>query len=123
VLHEQVIILTIETKHVPHVSEAERMMVKPLENGIHVMTLTYGFMEEPNVQQTLAAAKVEGLNLNPQEVTFFVNRATAVASKLPGMARWRDKMSAFMSHNAATATDYFSLPPGRVIEIGSRVEF
>ena len=47
----------------------------------------------------------------------------AVASKLPGMAQWRDKMFAFMSHNAATATDYFSLPPGRVIEIGSRVEF
>lgn len=107
----------------PRVPESERMMVRPPENGIHVMTLTYGFMEEPNVQQTLATAKVEGLNLNPQEVTFFVNRATAVASKLPGMAQWRDKMFAFMSHNAATATDYFSLPPGRVIEIGSRVEF
>jgi KUP system potassium uptake protein len=123
VLHEQVIILTVETKYVPHVPEGERLMVEPLGDGMHIMTLTYGFMDEPDVQQTLAAAKVEGLNLNPQEVTFFVSRAAAIASKLPGMARWRDRIFAFMSRNAATATDYFCLPPARVIEIGSRVEF
>ena len=123
VLHEQVVLLTIETKQKPHVPEAERMEIAPLGDGVHRMKLSYGFMEEPEVPKALEAIKVEGLNLNPQEVTFFVNRETAIASKLPGMALWRDKLFSFMLTNSTSATDYFCLPPTRVIEIGARVEF
>jgi len=123
VLHEKTVLLTIETKQKPHVPEAERLELVPLSDGIYRMKLSYGFMEEPIVPKALAGVKFEGLNLNPQEVTFFVNRETTIASNIPGMALWRDKLFSFMLSNATTATDYFCLPPARVIEIGSRVEF
>ena len=123
VMHEHIVLLTVKTKQMPHVPSNERVEVELLGHGIYRITVWYGFMEEPIVPKVLETAKLPGLDFDPQQITYFVNRSSVIASNIPGMALWREKFFAFMSHNAASAADYYCLPPTRVVEIGTRVEF
>ena len=122
VLHEQVVLLSVETAEIPRVPREERMEVHKLENGFYRVILRYGFMEDPNVPRELARARRHGLTFKPAEVTYFLGRERVLASQKPGMAIWRENLFAFMSRNARNATDFFRLPPDRVVELGAQVE-
>jgi len=120
VLHEKVVILTIETEETPHVPEAERLKFEPIRDGIYRMTATYGFMDEPHIPSLLASrpdlAKFGG------DVSYFLGRESLVSTPKRGMAPWREKLFAWMSRNAQPATAFFGLPPDRVVELGVQVE-
>lgn len=122
VLHEQVVLLSVNTEEIPRVPSKERIEVHKLENGFYRVILHYGFMEDPNVPRDLARARKLGLEYKPSETTYFLGREHLFASKRPGMAIWRENLFAAMSRNARTATDFFRLPPDRVVELGSQVE-
>lgn len=122
VLHEQVVLLSVNTEEIPRVPTKERIEVHKLENGFYRVILHYGFMEDPNVPRDLARARKLGLEYKPSETTYFLGREHLFASKKPGMAIWRENLFAAMSRNARTATDFFRLPPDRVVELGSQVE-
>jgi len=121
-LHEHVILVTIETKQRPRASADEQTKCEMLGQGLYMVTLLIGFMETPDVPKALQSVKIEGWTFNENEVTYFINRTWVVASGLPGMALWRERLFALMSRNATSAADYFSLPPTRVVELGMRVE-
>lgn len=122
VLHERVVLLSVETMEIPRVSNKERIEVTKLENGFFRVVLHYGFMEDPNVPRDLMRARKQGLELKASEVTYFLGRERLIASKKPGMAIWRENLFATMTRNARAATDFFRLPPDRVVELGSQVE-
>lgn len=122
VLHEQVVLLSVETAEVPRVPREERIEVHKLENGFYRVILRYGFMEDPNVPRELARARRYGLTFKSTEVTYFLGRERVWVSKEPGMAIWRERLFAFMSRNARNATDFFRLPADRVVEVGAQVE-
>lgn len=122
VLHEQVVLLSVNTEEIPRVPTKERIEVHKLENGFYRVILHYGFMEDPNVPRDLARARKLGLEYKSSETTYFLGREHLFASKTPGMAIWRENLFAAMSQNARTATDFFRLPPDRVVELGSQVE-
>jgi KUP system potassium uptake protein len=122
VLHDTVIILTVETQEIPRVSLAERLQVEPLDHGFYRVILRYGFMEEPDVPADLARVRLPGLALEPQQVSFFLSRETLLATSHPGMWIWRERLFAWMTRNARPATSYFNLPPNRVVELGMQVE-
>ncbi|HVG45823.1 MAG TPA: potassium transporter Kup [Longimicrobium sp.] len=122
VLHERVVLLSVETQEIPHVPEEERVSVETLEHGFYRIVLAYGFMEEPCVPEALAGVKAEGLDLRPAHTSYFLGRETLIPSKKPGMARWRARLFALMSQNARTATSFFGLPPNRVVELGAQIE-
>ncbi|MCE7984105.1 MAG: potassium transporter Kup [Caldilinea sp. CFX5] len=122
VLHEQVVLLSVETMEIPRVPNKERIEVNKLENGFYRVVLHYGFMEDPNVPRDLVRARKQGLEFKSSEVTYFLGRERLIASKKPGMAIWRENLFAAMSRNARAATDFFRLPPDRVVELGSQVE-
>ena len=122
VLHEQVVLLAIETEEVPHVRPAERSTADDLGHGFFRVVLHYGFMEEPNVPDALKDIRMDGLDLSPMRTTFFLGRETLIPSKREGMATWREHIFAVMSRNARTATSFFSLPPNRVVELGTQIE-
>jgi KUP system potassium uptake protein len=82
----------------------------------------FGFMEEPNVPRALANISAPGLEFDPNRVPYFVNRTRVIATDLPGMAAWRERLYTLMRRNAASAADFFCLPPARVLEIGTSVE-
>ena len=122
VLHQQVVVLSVVTVEIPHVPREERLEVEKVGDGFYRVILRYGFMESPNVPRDLTLCRKQGLKLSPREVTYFLGRERVFATKRPGMAIWREQLFALMSRNSRSATDFFRLPPDRVVELGSHVE-
>ena len=122
VLHKRVILLTILAEEVPHVDPSARVQIKKFEDGFVRVIGRYGFMEEPHVPQLFKTCKKHGLELNPNEMTFFLSRETIIATKAPGLAIWREHLFAVMARNAQSATTFFHLPANRVVELGMQVE-
>ena len=122
VLHEHVITLMVTTHPVPHVPVAEQTSVRRLGNGVFDVVVRYGFMEDPDIPEALAQARAHGLELDAEDVTYFLGRETLIVSPVPGMARWRERLFVLMARNAVRATAFFRLPPERVVELGVQVE-
>ena len=122
VLHEKIVFLTVLTEDVPHVPPGERVTVKRASKGFHTVVAHYGFMEDPEIHEVLAACKDQQLDIPIQGTTFFLGRETVIASERPGMAIWRERLFAFMSRNAMRATAFFKIPPNQVFEVGAQVE-
>jgi KUP system potassium uptake protein len=122
VLHQRVVILTIQTEEKPYILDQERIEIEHITDGFFRIIAKYGFMEAPNVPALLLQAADKGLHIDLEEVTFFLGRETVIATKNPGMALWRERLFSFMSRNAQRATDYFKIPAHKAIEIGSVVE-
>ena len=121
-LHEQVILLTIKTEEVPRIRRGRHIQVIPLAHGFYQVVLRYGFMEEPDVPRALRCVSLDGQRLSTDEISYFIGRETLFATKRPGMARWREQLFALLSRNALSASSFYNLPPGRVIELGAQVE-
>ncbi len=123
VVHQQTIFLTLVTDDVPAVQEPERLAVKPLGQGFFRVVAHYGFMEVPNVPELMERLRrLHGLAIDPARTSYFVGREKLVAAGQSGMARWREWLFALMSQNAQSATGYFRIPPGQVVELGAQVE-
>jgi KUP system potassium uptake protein len=82
----------------------------------------YGFMQIPNIPRALSRCKACGESFNMLETSFFFSRETLIATKLPGMASWRESLFAWMARNSQSAMGFFKIPPNRVIELGTQVE-
>ncbi len=122
VLHDKVVILTVETEAVPHVKESARVEVTQLRDGFWRVAVHYGFMEGPDIPVALATIKVPGLTFETMDTTFFLGREAIIVTKRHGMAIWRERLFAAMSRNARGATSFFGLPPNRVVEFGTQIE-
>lgn len=122
VLHRRILILSVVTEDVPHVAEAQRCELDDAGEGIYLLVLHYGFMDEPDVPKVLSTLEVGGKPFRMLETTFFLGRETIIPSARPGMALWRERLFRLMSRNARTATSFFGLPPNRVVELGMQIE-
>jgi KUP system potassium uptake protein len=122
VLHEHVVTLLVTTQPVPHVPASQRATVRSLGQGVFDVVIRYGFMEDPNVPQALEIARDQGLELDPEDVTYFLGRETLIATRSPGMALWRERLFVLLARNAIRAPTFFRLPPERVVELGVQVE-
>jgi KUP system potassium uptake protein len=122
VLHEQVLLTTVIMEETPGCRAERRIEARPLQQGFYQVTIRFGFMEEPDVPRVLAQLEAPGLRFDPDSVPYFVNRTRVIPGDLPGMALWREQLYTVMRRNAASAADFFRLPPSRVFEIGTSVE-
>ena len=122
VLHERVLLLTVRIEDVPYVEEEKTFHLDELGQGFFRLIVRYGFMQETNVPSALARVDSCGPQFKMMDTSFFLARQTLIASPKPGMALWREKLFAWMLRNAESAMEFFSLPPNRVVELGSQVE-
>ncbi len=123
VLHEQVVLLSVVTREVPRVTAEKRLEVVRLDQGFSQVIVSYGFMQSPNVPVALRECESFGLKVNLDTTTFYLARETLIPSlKRRGMMLWREKLFSFMTRNALPATDFFRIPPERVVELGIRIE-
>ncbi|WP_445949679.1 potassium transporter Kup [Sphingorhabdus sp.] len=122
ILHERVIVLTVQIEDVSFVRSGERIVCKDLGEGFYRVKMRFGFLEETNVPATLDLVDLCGPKFDMMNTSFFLSRQTLIASKIPGMAIWREKVFAWMLRNAANAMEFFKLPSNRVVELGSQVE-
>ena len=121
VLHEKNIILTVRTTDRPRVDPARRGTIEPISEDFKKLTLSYGFMEQPNVPKALGLCRKQGLKFDIMSTSFFLGRRSVVASAAAGMPLWQDRIFIFLMRNAANPTDFFRIPPGRVVELGTQV--
>lgn len=122
ILHSEVGLLNFSTERVPRVPNGKKVEVTQLSNGLYRIVARYGFMEYPNIRQVLALANQQGMHFRPGAISFFLNREKIVAEGKTGMSLWRKKLFALMARNALSATAYYDLPSGQVIEIGVQVQ-
>ena len=121
VLHEKNIILTVRTADRPRVPEAKRVAFEPVSDDFKRIVVTYGFMETPNIPRALGLCRKQGLKFDIMSTSFFLGRRSLVPSARQGMPLWQDRLYIFLMRNAANPTDFFHIPPGRVVEMGTQV--
>jgi KUP system potassium uptake protein len=121
VLHEKNVILTIETAPTPRIDPAERVRLEPISATFSKITLRFGFMESPNVPRALAIARKLGWQFDIMSTSFFLSRRALKPAAHSGMPRWQDHLFIALSRTANDATDYFQIPSGRVVEVGTQV--
>jgi len=121
VLHEKNVILTIETAPTPRIDPSERVKLEQISPTFSKVTLKFGFMESPNVPKALAIARKLGWQFDIMSTSFFLSRRALKPAAHSGMPRWQDRLFISLSRSANDATDYFQIPSGRVVEVGTQV--
>jgi KUP system potassium uptake protein len=121
VLHEKNVILTIETADAPRVDAGERVRIQPVGKTFSRIVLRFGFMETPNVPKALAIARKLGWQFDIMSTSFFLSRRSLKPATQSGMPRWQDRLFIGLTRLANDATDYFQIPTGRVVEVGTQV--
>jgi KUP system potassium uptake protein len=121
VLHEKNVILTIESAPTPRIDPSERVRLEQISPTFTKVTLRFGFMESPNVPRALAIARKLGWQFDIMSTSFFLSRRALKPAAHSGMPRWQDHLFISLSRTANDATDYFQIPSGRVVEVGTQV--
>lgn len=122
VLHERVIFLRVDVQDVPFVKPEKRLTVKKLGKGFYTVEIHYGFFQTPDVPAALEAARPYGLVLDLDTTTFFIRRETLVPARASAMPLWQTKLFIRLYASALEAAQFYRLPPGRVVELGSQTE-
>ena len=121
VLHEKNVILTIETADTPRVPVSERVRIEPVGETFSRVVLRFGFMEQPNVPKALAIARKHGWQFDIMSTSFFLSRRLLRPAAKSGMPGWQDRLFIALTRQANDATDYFQIPTGRVVEVGTQI--
>jgi KUP system potassium uptake protein len=121
ILHEQNVILTVITADTPRVPEEDRVKITPLSEHFSRVALKYGFMEQPNVPKGLAIARKHGWQFDIMSTSFFLSRRALKPAPQSGMPGWQDHLFIGLARSASDATDFFQIPTGRVVEVGTQV--
>jgi KUP system potassium uptake protein len=121
VLHQNNVILTVITAPTPLVKKSDRVRIEPINDLFMRVTLTFGYMERPNIPRTLAICRKQGWKFDIMTTSFFLSRRSLKASARSEMPRWQDRLFIALARTASDATEYFQIPTGRVVEIGTQV--
>jgi KUP system potassium uptake protein len=125
VLHERVVMMLVDTQDVPHVPDEQRLEIAELGKGFYTIRARYGFMDEPSVLRALAQCRVGGFRFNLMDTSFIIGREKLRLRARPhrrNFWRWRDALFILMSNNTLDATEFFRIPPNRVVELGGQIE-
>ncbi len=121
VLHEHNVVLRIVTADTPRVVDDDRIRIEPLSEHFTRVELKFGFMESPNVPKALAVARKQGLHFDIMSTSFFLSRRSLKPAAHSGMPAWQDRLFIGLARSANDATDFFQIPTGRVVEVGTQV--
>ncbi|MEO8409457.1 MAG: potassium transporter Kup [Propionivibrio sp.] len=121
VLHERVLIVTVDVSDVPYVPEIDRVQVTRLQGDFYRISVQYGFKDEPDIPQALALCAAHGLAVEMMETSFFLSRETLIPKVGSAMALWREKLFVFLFRNASSASSFYKIPNNRVVELGTQV--
>ena len=121
VLHERVVLVSVQFFDVPYVPDIDRVEVRPLRDNFWSVIVQYGFMDDPDIPSALLLCAEAGLEFSALETSYFIGRETLIPSLNSDMAFWREKIFIAMFRNAGSVTDFFKIPSNRVVELGAQV--
>jgi KUP system potassium uptake protein len=123
VLHERVILLSVLAREFPDVPQDKRLTIEPLSQGFFRVKAYYGFMQTPSAEEIAALCTKAGVKAKYMDTTYYLGRERLIPTGPSKMAKWRKMLFAYMSRNARSATEFFGIPPNRVVELGAQIEF
>jgi KUP system potassium uptake protein len=121
VLHEKNVILTVRSEDVPRVEDEDRVSIEHVGDSFWRIRLSYGYMETPNIPRGLAILRKQGFKFDIMATSFFLSRRSIRPASQSGMPLWQDKLFIGLAKSASDATDFFQIPTGRVVEVGTQV--
>ena len=121
VLHEHNIIMNVRTATIPRVDDEDRVKIERLSDDFSRVLLTFGYMETPNIPKALVLARRQGLKFDIMKTSFFVGRRSIKPAAKSAMPRWQDSLFLSLARHATNASDFFNIPAGRVVELGTVV--
>ncbi len=121
VLHEQNVILSVRGADVPRVADENRVRIDRLDRRFTKVEVTFGYMESPNLMHALTLCRKGGMKFDIMATSFFLGRRKIIADAGSTMPKWQDKLFIGLAESAADPTDYYHLPPGRVVELGQQL--
>jgi KUP system potassium uptake protein len=122
VLHEKNVILCIKTANTPRVPDEERVaLFEQVGKTFSRLIVKFGYAETPNVPKVLAIARKHGWQFDIMSTSFFLSRRALKRAARSGMPPWQDRLFIALARAANDATDYFQIPTGRVVEVGTQV--
>ena len=123
VLHEQNILVTVMTRDIPYVAPKDRVEVEQLPGRFYRIRIYYGFKDQPNIPRALEYAFDQlDLEFDLMQISFFISRDRLIHTVGDGMAPWREKLFISMQRNTSPVSDFYQIPPNRVVELGSQIE-
>lgn len=121
VLHQTNVILSVQFAETPHVAKEERTTVEHISADFWRIIVNYGYMDTPNVPLALAKCRQSGLKFDIMTTSFFLGRRNLKRDPRSGMPMWQDRLFISLTKDATNATDFFHIPSGRVVELGTQV--
>src|SRR5437667_9733336 len=122
-LHERAVMMQVDTEDVPHVADERRLEIREIGKGFYTMLVRYGFTDEPNIMRALALCRVQHFHINLMETSFFIGREKVrPRPRRTALWRWRDRLFILLTNLALDATEFFRIPPNRVVELGGQIE-
>jgi KUP system potassium uptake protein len=121
VLHEKNVILTVRTADTPRIEDEDRVRIENIGDSFWAVVMTYGYMESPNVPRGLAVLRKRGFKFDIMATSFFLSRRSIRPAAQSGMPLWQDRVFIGLAKTASDATDFFQIPTGRVVEVGTQV--
>ena len=123
VLHERNILVTVITRDVPYVTDQERIQVEILDDRFQRVYVYYGFKDQPNIPIAIEQAYAQlDIPFDMMRISFFISRDRLIHTLGDGMAPWREKLFISMQRNTSPVSDFYQIPPNRVVEMGSQIE-
>ena len=123
VLHERNILVTVITRDIPYVPDIERVRVEVLEDRFYRIYVYYGFKDQPNIPDALQLAYTQlNFEFDMMHISFFISRDRLIHTVGDGMAPWREKLFISMQRNTSPVSDFYQIPPNRVVEMGSQIQ-
>jgi len=115
--------MQVDTEDVPHVADERRLEIREIGKGFYTMLVRYGFTDEPNIMRALALCRVQHFHINLMETSFFIGREKVrPRPRRTALWRWRDRLFILLTNLALDATEFFRIPPNRVVELGGQIE-
>ena len=121
ILHEHNVVLTITTADTPRVPDDERIRMTQISPLFAKVEIRFGFMETPNIPRALAIARKQGWQFDIMSTSFYLSRRALKPSPQSGMPRWQDRLFIALAKSASDASDFFQIPTGRVVEVGTQL--
>lgn len=121
VLHERNIVLAVRSADVPRIADENRIRIDRLDRLFTKIEVTFGYMESPDLMRALALCRRQDMTFDIMSTSFFLGRRKIIADPVSGMPWWQDRLYIGLTETAANPTDYYHLPPGRVVELGQQI--
>jgi KUP system potassium uptake protein len=120
VLHERNLILCVRIAGTPRVDDADRIKIERLNDDFSRASVTFGFIERPSIPKTMMLLRKQGITYDIMNTSFFLGRRSLTLSASSLLPKWQERLFIVLMRNAASPTDFFQIPPGRVVEMGAQ---